>query len=191
MSTVMLKNLTLAFPAIAEPDSVGDGSPAYGGRYIIDPSDKANIELIEAALKEVAKEKWKDKADDIRKVLEEEKLVCFSKSPYRSKKTGKVYDGFEGMYHLGTRSEKTKPTAVDRMGQEVKDTGEIARMFYSGCKVNAKVEFWAQDNGFGRRLNASTLGIMFAGEGQHFGGGSGPAKADDFAGLASDAEDFV
>ena len=191
MPVIMLKNVTLAFPAIAEPDQVGDGKPAYSARFVIDPSDKANIEAVEAALREVATLKWKDKAPEIQKMLEEEKLVCFSKSEYRSRKTGKTYGGFEGMYHIGTRSEKTKPTAVDRTGAEVTSGPEIERMFYSGCKVHAKVELWAQDNGFGRRLNATTLGVMFAGEGQHFGGGAGAAQPEDFAGLASDADEFV
>lgn len=191
MSTIMLKSVTLAFPALAEPEAVGDGKPAYGARYVIDPKDTATVEMIEAAMRAVAKEKWKDKADDIYKMLAEDGKLAFSKKEYRSSKTGKVYDGFEGMYHVGTRSEKIKPTAVDRTGSEITTTSDIERVFYSGCQVHAKVEFWAQDNSFGRRINATTLGLMFAGEGTRFGGGSGAASASDFAGLASDANEFV
>lgn len=192
MPVIMLKNKTLAFPALATPEKVGDGpgNPAYGARYPIDPKDP-DVAALDAAILEAAREKWKDKAEEILQVLREEKLVCLQKSEYRSKKTGKVYGGFEGMYALGTRSEKVKPTAVDRTGAEVTNNAEIERMFYSGCVVHAKVEIWAQDNAFGRRINATTLGVMFAGEGVHFGGGSGAAKADDFAGLASEADDFV
>lgn len=189
--TIMLKNVTLAFPALAEAEAVGDGKPAFGTRYIIDPKDTATVGMIEAAMRAVAKDKWKDKADDIYKMLAEDGKLAFSRKEYRSSKTGKTYDGFEGMYHVGTRSEKTKPTAVDRTGAEITASSEIERVFYSGCLVHAKVEFWAQDNSFGRRINATTLGVMFAGEGTRFGGGSSAASASDFAGLASEAEDFV
>ena len=40
---LMLKNKRLAFPALAKPQAIGDGEPAYGARLIIDPDDKANL----------------------------------------------------------------------------------------------------------------------------------------------------
>ena len=69
----------------------------------------------------------------------------------------------------------------------------IEQLIYDGCRVNAKIEIWAQDNKFGRRINCSLLGVMFAGEGENFGGGAAPASADDFAGMAAkaDAEDVL
>lgn len=192
MSIIMLKNVTLAFPAIDVPQAIGEGAPAYGGKLIIHPTEQADlVKLLDAAILEVAREKWKDKAEDVINVLKEEKLICFHKTPYRSKKTGKVYDGFEGMYHVGTRSEKVKPTAVSLTGAEITDNAEIKRVFYSGCKVHAKIELWAQDNQFGRRINSNMLGLMFAGQGTRFGGGAAAASADEFASLAADAADLV
>ena len=32
MTIMLLKNKVLAFPALAEPQAIGDGEPAYGGR---------------------------------------------------------------------------------------------------------------------------------------------------------------
>lgn len=188
MAILMLKRKRLAFPALAVPQAIGDGEPAYGGRLIIQPSDP-DVELIDKAIIEVAREKWKDKADDILQVLREDKKLCFLKAPYRSSKTGKVYDGFEDTYSLGMRNGKTRPTAIDKYGKEITDKSEIERILYAGCYANVKVEIWAQDNSFGRRVNCSVLGVMFADDGNSFGGGAAPASADEFAAMAAKPED--
>lgn len=185
---LMLKNKRLGFPALDRPQAIGDGEPAYGGRLIIDPDDK-DVKVLDDAIVAVAKQKWKDDADGVLTVLREEKRICFEKAPYRNKKTGKVYDGFDGKYSLGTRNPKTRPTCVDAYGTEITDTAQIARILYSGCYVHAQVELWAQDNAFGRRINCSLLGVMFAGDGDSFGGGSAPASADEFAEYAKKPED--
>ena len=187
MTIMLLKNKVLAFPALAEPQAIGDGEPAYGGRLIVTPTD-ADVKAIDAAMLAVATAKWKDDGEAVLALLREEKRVAFEKSAYRNKKTGKVYDGFEGSYSLGTRNPKAQPTVFDQYNKEVTGKTAIERLIYSGCKVHAKVEFWAQDNSFGRRINCSLLGVMFAADGERFGGGSAPASKDDFSDLASEAD---
>jgi hypothetical protein len=188
----MIHNKRIAFPALAEPKAIGEGSPAFGARFIIEPNDP-EVALMDATMEAVAAEKWKEDGDDVLEHLIEEGLTAFKHSPYRSKKTGKVYDGFQGKFNLGTRSEKTKPTVLNEFGKEVSDTRAIESLIYSGCFVHAQVEFWAQDNTYGRRINASLLGVMFADRGESFGGGSPPADASDFKALARrvDIEDVL
>lgn len=192
MSIIMIKNKRIAFPALAEPKGIGEGSPAYGTRFIIDPNDP-DVAAIDKAMKDVAIAKWKEDGESILDLLISNKKVAFQHAPYRSTATGKVYAGFEGMFNLGTRSEKTKPTAVDQFGKELVSKSDIERVLYSGCFTHAKVEFWAQDNQYGRRINASLLGIMFAGDGESFGGGSAPAPVSDFTEMAksAEAEDYL
>ena len=48
---LMLKNKRLAFPALATPQSIGEGEPAYGGRLIIDPSDP-DVAVIDKAIED-------------------------------------------------------------------------------------------------------------------------------------------
>lgn len=36
--------------------------------------------------------------------------------------------------------------------------------FYSGCRVNVKIELWGQTNKWGRRVNAKLLAVQFAGD---------------------------
>ncbi len=189
---IMLKNKRQAFPALSKPQAIGDGDPAYGNRIIIDPDDP-DVKVLDAAMLKVAKDKWKDDGEAVFNLLKEDKKVCFVHGPYKNKKTGKVYDGFEGKYYLGTRRPegKGRPTCVDKYGNEIKDSSEIERVLYSGCLVNQKVEIWAQDNSFGRRINCDVLGVMFAGDGPSFGGGSPAASADEFAGMAAKPEDAL
>jgi len=190
---IMLKNVVLAFPALAEPNSFGEGEPAYGAKFPIKPNSEQQ-KAIEAAIIAEATEAWKDKADSVLKMLEEDGKVAFAKKVYRSKKTGEAYQGFDGAHYLSTRNAKTQPTVFNQYGEELSGKGEIERQAFSGAVVNASVEIWAQDNKWGRRINCSLRGVMLTGEGENFGGGSAPASADEFAGLAkakADAEDIL
>lgn len=190
---VMLKNVMLAFPALAEPQSLGEGEPAYGAKFPITPNSEQQ-KLIEDAIAAEAKEAWKDKATSVLSMLEDDGKVCFTKKVYKSKKTGEPYSGFEGKHYLSTRNAKTQPTVFNQYGEELSSKGDIERQAFSGALVNASIEVWAQDNKWGRRINCSLRGVMLTGEGDNIGGGSAPASADEFAGLAkakAEADDIL
>jgi hypothetical protein len=185
---VLIEDVRLAFPALFEPESVGDGEPAYGARFIIEPGSK-NAQKIEAAMLAVAKDKWADKSDDVLALLIKNGKVAFRKEPYTNKKTGDVYAGYEGMWDLGARTpaDKPAPTVFDRDRKPVTARSGVV---YGGCYVDASVDIWAQDNTYGRRINASLLGVRFWRPGDAFSGAA-PASADDFAEAADDATDLV
>jgi hypothetical protein len=189
----MLKGVTLSFPAIAEPQAFGEGDPAYGAKFAIKPGSEQH-KALEAAIAAEADEAWKDKAESVLKMLEEDGKVAFVKKVYRSKKTGEAYQGFEGMHYLSTRNAKTQPSVFDQYGKPLTGKGYIEKNAHSGAVVNASVEVWAQDNKWGRRINCSLRGVMLTGEGENLGGGSSAASADEFASLAKiapDADDFL
>ena len=190
---IMLKNLMLAFPALAEPQSFGEGEPAYGAKFPIKPNSEQQ-KLLEDAMLAEATEAWKDKAKSVLEMLNEDGKTAFTKKVYRSKKTGEPYQGFEGMHYLSTRNAKTQPTVYDQYGEAVTGKGDIERKAFSGAVVHASVEVWAQDNKWGRRVNCTLRGIMLTGEGGNIGGGSAPAGADEFAAMAkakADADDVL
>ena len=190
---IMLKNVVLAFPALAEPQALGEGEPAYGAKFPITPNSEQQKAIEEAILAE-AKEAWKDKAKNVLELLAEDGKLCFTKKVYKSKKTGEPYTGFEGKHYLSTRNAKTQPTVFNQYGEELSAKGDIERQAFSGALVNASIEIWAQDNKWGRRVNCSLRGVMLTGEGENFGGGSSPASADEFASLAkakAEAEDIL
>jgi hypothetical protein len=190
---LILKNVRMAFPALYEPKTVGNdpkAKPAYGARFIIEPGSD-NAKALAAAVEQVAREhpKWGAKADAILAQLKKDGKVCYVEDEYKNK-DGEPYDGFEGMFSLGTRSEKLKPTVKDRFNNDVTEGQPGAP--YGGCYVHAAVDIWAQDNDFGRRINGVLQGVMFAADGQGFAGGR-PASDSTFAGLAAEPEaaDFV
>ncbi len=186
---IKLKNVPIAFPALAEPQAFGEGEPAYGARFPIEPGSE-HQKLIEQAMLDAAKERWKDDAEKILKMLIDDGKVCFSKKVYKNKK-GEPYQGFEGKHYLQTRSAKSQPTVLDRFAKKVENKRDIERLIYSGCNTNISVDVWAQDNTYGRRINATLRGVMWAGDGESWGGGSAPASEDEFAEWADDAGDLV
>lgn len=186
---IRLKNVRIAFPSLARPESMGDGTPAYAAKFIIDPEGE-HAEEIQKAINEVATEKWAAKAPKILKMLKDDKKMAYVEGEYRSRKTGDVYAGFEGKHYLSARRAEGRPTILDRFGVEVKETADIERLIYSGCYVHAMIDIWAQDNKYGQRINASLQGVMFATDGDSFGGSSA-ASADDFADLAAQADDLI
>lgn len=165
---VNLRNVRIAFPALDKPEAFGEGEPAYQAKFIIMPGS-AEVKLIDDAIKAVAKEQWKDKASSVLELLKEDKKLCFVKSAYRNKKTGEAYAGFDGMFSLSTRS-KNRPTVFDKFKHEITDPRDIKSLIYSGAFVHAKVDIWAQDNKWGRRINGTIAGVMFAKDGDAFGG---------------------
>lgn len=191
---IMLKNLMVGFPALAEPQSLGDGEPAFGAKFPIEPGS-ANQKLIEDAIRAEAVAQWKDKADSVLSMLEEDGKLCFAKKVYRSKKTGEPYEGFDGKHYLSTRNAKTQPTVFNQFGDQLEKKGDIERQAFSGAIAKGvSLEIWAQDNKWGRRVNCTLRGVMLSGEGENIGGGSAPASADEFAGMAAskpEAESYL
>jgi hypothetical protein len=184
MTILQLRNVRLAFPAVFKAQAFGDNNPAYGAKLIIDPASP-NVAAIREAISASAKEKWGPKADDIVKKLKADQRSAWVEGPYTTK-DGDTWDGFEGNFFLSTRSEKLRPTALDRQGQPVTEADGV---IYAGCYVHASVEIYAYDSPkWGRRINAVLRGVKFYADGEGFGG-STAASADEFD--ADDEEDFV
>lgn len=181
MSTVKLSNVRLAFPALFQPKSVnGEGEPRYSAAFPVKPGTE-NAKALEAAVKAVASAKWGAKAGAILAELESKGRVAYKKSALS--KDGEVYDGFEGMHTLNA-SNKARPTIVDR---DRTPLVEADGRPYAGCYVVAIVELWAQDNSWGKRINATLKGVQFFADGEAFAGGVS-ASTSDFDDLSVDNE---
>lgn len=136
-----------------------------------------------AAIDAVDKEKWTSKADVMLK-----QIRAADKTALHNGDTKAQYAGYEGMMFVNARN-PVRPTALDADKTPLQATdGRI----YAGCYVNAVLEFWAQDNKFGKRVNATLMGVQFFRDGDAFSGG-GAASDDDFDDVTAGAEsgDFV
>jgi len=180
---VTLKNVRLSFPQVFEAKAMEAGQkPAYSAAGIMAPGNPG-IDLLNQAINAVGKEKWNAKADANLKALRASGKVCLHDGDT------KAYDGFAGNMFVQARA-YVRPQVRDRDGQT--PLTEADGRIYPGCYVNMIVDVWAQDNSFGKRVNASLLGIQFVRDGESLGGGTA-AGDDDFEPITDgdDTDDLI
>lgn len=178
---VQLENVRIAF--CQHLFTPGGEYNRCDAQFIFLPKHPA-VKLIDAAIESAGKEKWKDKAPAILAKIAKDGNSCYGKEDYLNK-NGDPYDGFEGAYHIGAWN-KVRPLVIDRDKSPLVESDGRP---YAGCYVNAQIDVWCQDNNFGRRVNASLMGVQFLKDGDAFTGGR-PADPDDFEDLADqDAEE--
>jgi hypothetical protein len=176
-----LNGVRLAFPALFEAKTVnGEGTPAFSAAFLIDPKDP-QVKVANALIDEVAREKWGGKADAMLKQLRAADKVCLHDGNTKAQ-----YAGFEGMLYISARNDK-RPLVIDRDKTPLQPSDGRP---YGGCYVNAVVDVWAQDNNYGKRINASLSGVQFLRDGDAFVGG-GAANPDDFEELGVESNDLV
>lgn len=175
---VILKNVRLSFPALFEPKTIADSDSAkYSAAFLFDKKSP-NYKALQDAEAKVVKEKWGGKAEAIYKGI-----VTAGKQLVRDGDTKAEYAGYEGNYFVNS-SNAARPTVVD--GQRAPLTSADGKP-YGGCYVNAIIDVWAQDNQYGKRVNASLMGVQFVKDGDAFGAG-GVASADQFDIVEEDAD---
>lgn len=172
---ILLRDVRLAFPALwtATAPAAG-GTPAFSASFLLSKTHKQLPEL-RAAIKQLAADKWGAKADAILKGLLATDKLCLHDGDAKS-----GYEGFEGHLFVSTRS-KVRPSVFDGQRNELTEADGKP---YSGCYVNASIELWAQDNQYGKRVNAQLRGVQFLRDGDAFSGGTRPADADEFDEIA-------
>ena len=160
----------LAFPNLFKAKAGPDGGePSFSAALIIPPNHPI-IPKLNAAFERLAKEKWGEKGPAIVKQLRAQDRLALHDG---ATKAG--YAGYDGNMFINTRS-KMRPTVVDR--NKVPLSEEDGKV-YAGCYVNVSLELWAQDNNYGKRVNATLMGVQFFRDGDAFAGG-GVAGDDDF-----------
>ena len=180
---IKLKNVRLAFPNLWEATSQNPGDkPAFSAAFIL-PKDHPDVTLIEKTIEQVANEKWGDKAAALLKSLK-----ASDKTPLHDGDTKSQLDGYAGNLFVNARR-YTRPTVLNTDGTPLCEQDGKP---YAGCMVHAVIDIYAQDNNYGKRINASLSGIMFFRDNDAFGGGR-PADVSDFADLVegTDIEDIL
>jgi hypothetical protein len=182
---MMIENARLSFPNLFRATAFNpDQAPKFSATFII-PKDSPFVEKIRQEIERAAKERWGQKATETLKSLKAQNKIALRDGAEKAD-----YDGFgEDVVFINASTDK-RPGVYDRDRTPLtQDDGKP----YAGCYVNAIVEFWAQDNAYGKRINASLSGVQFRADGTPFGGGAAPATADDFPELEEEtaAEDWL
>ena len=167
---VHLKDVRISFANIFDPKQVnGQGDPKFSAAFLSPRSHPAATELSNAIQAE-ATTKWGAKAGDVLKALKAGDKLCVHDGDAKADN-----DSYAGNLFVNA-SNKTRPLVIGPQREPlVASDGKP----YSGCYVNAIVEVWPQDNQFGKRVNASLLGVQFLRDGERLSGG-GVAAAEDF-----------
>lgn len=169
----------LAFPDIFAPNKDGKFAAAF-----IFPHDHKMLPALQAAIQEVGKAKWGPKWPQINKELKAGDNLLVHDGDSKAS-----YVGYEGNLFFNANN-TVRPTVVDRDRTPlVAADGKP----YSGCHVNVIIDIWAQDNQYGKKVNAQLQGVQFLKDGEAFSGGGTAADASDFDEIVdgADAGDLV
>ena len=166
----MINNARLSFPSLFKKASFDGKEGKYEATLLFPKSDKKTYEAIKKAIDECkTSNKVKVGAD---------KLFIKDGDDIE-------YDGYAGMWAVKASNHK-RPTVIHRDRTPLQEEDEVV---YAGCYVNAIVEPWAQNNQYGKRINANLLGIQFVADGEPFGDGGKVASADDFADIEDEDDE--
>lgn len=167
---IKLIDARLSFPQLWRPTQVNnEGEPAYSAAFLL-AADDEQVDFINNVIDQVALAKWEHKAKPILAQLRGAGKVCLQNGDLKAER-----EGYAGNWFINARS-KTKPLVLD---QNRVVLAEGNGRPYGGCYVDAVLEIWAQDNQWGKRVNASLKGVQFRRNGDAFAGGP-PADPNDF-----------
>lgn len=177
---VKLRNVRIAFVDLFQPRAFSPGDPEYYSvTALIEPEGQAaEVKKVKDAANAVAKEQWAEKMPRLTG-------KCFGDAD----EDGKEYDGFAGMFYIkaSRRVAEGRPTVVDR---DLKPLAEPDGRPYAGCYANISLTLWAQDNQYGKRINANLRAVQFVRDGDAFSGGSTVVPEDEFDVLDGDEDPF-
>lgn len=153
MSKIQLKNVRLSFPSLFQMGSFGGESTGkYEATFVLDKKEHADvIKQIQTATDALMKEAFKGK-------IASDKL-CLKDGDELGR------DEFVGKMTIKA-STKKRPLVIDRDKSPITEDDNIV---YAGCYVNSIVTLWAQNNSYGRRINAQLDGVQFYRDGEPFG----------------------
>lgn len=175
---IKLINIRVAFPQLFEPKQVGGtGKAAFSASFLMEKDD-ANFQTVMMALKQVATEKWGSDAMNMLRNLSASDKLCLHNGDSKPD-----YEGFAGNWYVSARS-YTRPKIVHQNKTVITEADGV---IYPGCRVNAVIDIWAQDNKFGKRINAGLGGVQFRADDDAFASGA-PVSDDEFEYLAMDGE---
>ena len=178
---IFLSNVRLSFPHLAEPqrnvnEVTGKERISYNCEFIM-PQDHAGFQQFMQRYGAMALEKWKEHAQTVMGMIQNDrKTRCFGKGEEKiNKKTFAPYDGYAGNVFI-TAGRDSQPQMIQADGTPVPTSNtmayqQLARAMYGGCRVNAAVKPWLQDNRHGRGIRCDLIAVQFAGDDTPFGAG--------------------
>jgi len=179
---IFLSGARLSFPNLAQPqvqknELTGAERVSYNCELIM-PGDHQGLSQFMQRYATMAQEKWKEHAQTVMQMIQNDrKLRCFGAGQEKvNSRTFQPYDGYPGMYFI-TVGNKNRPQMIQADGSPVNPDDsmaytQLARKLYGGCRVNAAIRPWLQENKHGRGVRCDLIAIQFAADDKAFGEGS-------------------
>jgi len=169
MANIKIPNARLSFPSLFQKAEFNGQVGKYEATLLFPKSDTKTYDAIMAGIEATKKDaKIKVGADKL----------CIKDGDDIE------YDGYAGHWAVKASNGK-RPTVINRDKTPLVEEDEVV---YAGCYVNAIIDFWGQNNSYGKRVNANLLGIQFFKDGEAFGDGGKTADADEFDDIEEDDE---
>lgn len=170
---------TASYPNLVEPTVNRDfpnSPPKYSLTLLMDPNSQGFKDFIAEAQK-LAVDKWKEHAGNILQLINTQRnLRCYGRGEESLTKTGAMRNGYAGKIYLNANSDKDHPPVILRRDENgvlkpvpEYERAEAAKRIYGGCKVNAVITPWLQDNAAGKAIRANLLYVEMAGDGEPLG----------------------
>jgi hypothetical protein len=184
-TSLLITNARASYLYVYEQYKGDDGKGKYCGHIII-AKDHPALPAIKAAQRKAAENepKWAGKVDEILKALAAQDKLCIHNGDI-SKPGQEAYAG--KLFISASNNARPRILAtVNGVNQEVDKSSDFAP--YSGCRINATIRIWAQDNKWGKRINAELTGVQFIGHDARLSGGGRVASLDEFTVVPVDAD---
>jgi len=172
MSKVTIPKARLSFPSLFQKSVFEGKEGKYEATFLFTKTDTKKYNKIMASSEEC-------KTTAKIKVANSKLCIQDGDEIYDEKE----HDGYQGMWAVKAANSK-RPTLLTGQKEPIVEEDEI---LYAGCFVNAIIDPWAQDNNWGKRINANLLGIQFVKDGEPFGDAT-VADADDFDEIEEDED---
>lgn len=169
---VILTNVRLSYPHLFTAKAAqGSDKAKYSASFLLDKGkDAKQIKTVQAAIDSLLAEKFKGKK------LPADK-ICLRDGD------AKDDENYAGKFYINASNDK-RPQVVDTDKTPLASDDNKP---YAGCYVNGVLRLWAQDNQYGKRINASLEAVQFWKDGEPFGA---PAVSlDVLPDMTSDDED--
>ncbi|RTL05694.1 DUF2815 family protein [Candidatus Dependentiae bacterium] len=169
---VQLKNVRISFPSLSKRENFEGKEGKYAATFLI-PKD--NVKLKKKLDRMIQEAISRSKVEKVKK-----SNICLKDGDESE------YEGYPDNWSIKATN-KNRPKVYDRSREEV-DVEDIDDLILPGYRVNAVIDFWVQDNKFGKKVNANLLGVQFCKKDEVLGNAA-PDVSDDFEEQDDEDED--
>lgn len=169
-----INNARLSYPNLFEAKSGPEGGePKFNASFLLDKKhNAAEVRALKDAILATAKAEWGEQNvkfnDNGQLILKKQGgggallKMCLRDGGEKSETPG--YG--EGIMFFSA-SNKMQPACVDKNPSRA--LTKLDGRPYAGCYVNVSIRLWAQDNQFGKRVNAQLQAVQYVSDGEAFG----------------------